>query len=115
MAHCKLVSACLFFILMIFFQEIHSIEGRHLRLDGQNEIPKIKTYKNYLEKEPEKISSEQNDNFHGDGNTVRATSLGISAPSVVIAGAQPPPPDHVEDFRPTTPGHSPGVGHSLKN
>ncbi|KAL5752907.1 hypothetical protein ACOSP7_023094 [Xanthoceras sorbifolium] len=23
--------------------------------------------------------------------------------------------EHVDDFRPTAPGHSPGVGHSIKN
>ncbi|KAL4372776.1 hypothetical protein HN51_006762 [Arachis hypogaea] len=28
----------------------------------------------------------------------------------------PPPPSHdVNDFRPTAPGHSPGVGHSVHN
>ncbi|KAF5178811.1 hypothetical protein FRX31_031601 [Thalictrum thalictroides] len=25
------------------------------------------------------------------------------------------PPGHVEDFRPTAPGHSPGIGHSIHN
>ncbi|KAL7605267.1 hypothetical protein Lser_V15G20188 [Lactuca serriola] len=25
----------------------------------------------------------------------------------------PPPPHAIEDFRPTTPGHSPGAGHSI--
>ncbi|KVI02671.1 hypothetical protein Ccrd_019041 [Cynara cardunculus var. scolymus] len=27
----------------------------------------------------------------------------------------PPPPSGVDAFRPTTPGHSPGVGHSVHN
>ncbi|KAJ9564538.1 hypothetical protein OSB04_000504 [Centaurea solstitialis] len=27
----------------------------------------------------------------------------------------PPPPSSVDAFRPTTPGHSPGVGHSVHN
>lgn len=27
----------------------------------------------------------------------------------------PPPPRSAQDFRPTTPGHSPGAGHSIHN
>ncbi|KAK9053230.1 hypothetical protein SSX86_029862 [Deinandra increscens subsp. villosa] len=29
--------------------------------------------------------------------------------------SQMPPPSGVDAFRPTTPGHSPGVGHSVHN
>ncbi|KAJ0450458.1 putative encoded peptide [Helianthus annuus] len=29
--------------------------------------------------------------------------------------SQAPPPYGVDAFRPTTPGHSPGVGHSVQN
>ncbi|PWA66105.1 hypothetical protein CTI12_AA329250 [Artemisia annua] len=29
--------------------------------------------------------------------------------------SQVPPPSGVDAFRPTTPGHSPGVGHSIHN
>ncbi|OUZ99821.1 hypothetical protein BVC80_9065g99 [Macleaya cordata] len=29
--------------------------------------------------------------------------------------SRPPSPGRVEDFRPTAPGHSPGVGHSIQN
>ena len=34
---------------------------------------------------------------------------GSTNPSLV------PPPSGVDAFRPTTPGHSPGVGHSIHN
>ncbi|KAL5752916.1 hypothetical protein ACOSP7_023101 [Xanthoceras sorbifolium] len=39
-----------------------------------------------------------------------------AAPSVAVGESLPPPPPrHADDFRPTAPGHSPGVGHSLQN
>lgn len=34
-------------------------------------------------------------------------------PPTAVATSQPPPPGHADDFRPTAPGHSPGIGHSL--
>lgn len=34
---------------------------------------------------------------------------------VVVESPPPPTTGNVNDFRPTTPGHSPGVGHSLQN
>ncbi|GAU39823.1 hypothetical protein TSUD_154530 [Trifolium subterraneum] len=53
-------------------------------------------------------------------NAAKITSM--SPPSVVVSGAtgvtSPPPPTpgrDVSDFRPTTPGHSPGIGHSIHN
>ena len=36
----------------------------------------------------------------------------------VIGASQPPPPPaghDINNFRPTVPGHSPGVGHSIQN
>lgn len=41
--------------------------------------------------------------------------LEISEPTVGVSQTSSPAQRNVDDFRPTTPGHSPGVGHSLKN
>ena len=35
------------------------------------------------------------------------------APDVTLPHTSPPA--HVNDFRPTTPGHSPGIGNSIQN
>ncbi|KAJ1415220.1 hypothetical protein SESBI_18171 [Sesbania bispinosa] len=35
--------------------------------------------------------------------------------STTNAAVPPPPGRDVDDFRPTAPGHSPGVGHSIHN
>lgn len=46
----------------------------------------------------------------------------MTPPNVAVNGATgepsppPPPPGRdISDFRPTTPGHSPGIGHSIHN
>ncbi|KAI3503101.1 hypothetical protein L1887_31537 [Cichorium endivia] len=44
-----------------------------------------------------------------EGNKVADEGNGATNPSQV------PPPAGVDAFRPTTPGHSPGVGHSVHN
>ncbi|KAJ4714909.1 Precursor of CEP3 [Melia azedarach] len=117
MAQIKLTFVCLLLVL-IFSQEIQSIEGRNLKLERANELPKLQTYKKIAEKEPENIS-EQKNNLHGDKYpTVSASNADLSpptAPSVGVGESVPPPPKNAENFRPTAPGHSPGVGHSLQN
>ncbi|KAL3583718.1 hypothetical protein D5086_014779 [Populus alba] len=54
-----------------------------------------------------------NDNLD---NPVNATTVSPPAPPAPVVGVPHPSlPGHVDDFRPTAPGHSPGVGHSLQN
>lgn len=36
-------------------------------------------------------------------------------PSMVVGETETPPTKNATDFRPTAPGHSPGVGHSIQN
>lgn len=31
-----------------------------------------------------------------------------------LSHSPPPSPGHADDFRPTAPGHSPGIGHSIR-
>ncbi|KAE9596644.1 hypothetical protein Lal_00007581 [Lupinus albus] len=90
----KSFSFLILLALVIFYQGFHSIEGRHLN----------------------------SDNVHGGVSTTNEDTLTqVSSPTLpsVTDGATtvaPPPPGHnVDDFRPTAPGHSPGVGHSVHN
>ena len=118
----KLIFSCLLLVL-IFGQEIESIQGRNLKLGKKNEFPKLQAYNKILEKETRKINNaKQNNSLHGEEfPTVRVTANANlisppAAPSVAVGESLPPPPPrHVDDFRPTAPGHSPGVGHSLGN
>ena len=54
---------------------------------------------------------------HGQENV----NDGLVTPSKEISQSPPTPPTdaapghNIDDFRPTAPGHSPGVGHSVHN
>lgn len=52
---------------------------------------------------------EHQDHVHGGISTINA------AATFTTTGVPPPPSHGVDDFRPTAPGHSPGVGHSIHN
>ncbi|TXG48728.1 hypothetical protein EZV62_024603 [Acer yangbiense] len=98
----------------------------HIFREGKkNEFPELQSHnKIILEKETRNINNaKQNNNLHGEEfPTVRVTENANlmsppAAPSVAVGDQSlpPPPPRHIDDFRPTAPGHSPGVGHSLQN
>ncbi|KAK9285731.1 hypothetical protein L1049_024930 [Liquidambar formosana] len=88
MAKAGLMGTCIFLLVLILCHEAVDVEGRHLKSGSC-----------------EKCSSR-----HGE-NTVRAAKGGASS------GLQQERTSKVEvdGFRPTTPGHSPGAGHSLHN
>ncbi|CAK7337644.1 unnamed protein product [Dovyalis caffra] len=108
MAQINLLSAFVFLVL-ILSHELQFIEGRHL---------KLKTSNKFLQKEARKLV-ENTTKLHVNDNLdkpVNATKVSPPAPSTPAFGEpHPSPPGHVDDFRPTAPGHSPGVGHSLQN
>lgn len=81
---------CLFFLLMIFSYELTCIDGRNLKVSKELKCVKC------LNPDAKIMAGETT----GDQNTTQTQS---------------PTPGHVESFRPTTPGHSPGVGHSIHN
>ena len=113
MALSKLISAFLF-LVFILSQQIQSIEGRHLR-EGKKSIESktIQTQTKIYETETIK----HDDRLHGDDKSNKEIT-GVSPPTLpTVNVSQPPPPPNrgVDDFRPTSPGHSPGVGHSIQN
>lgn len=90
---------CLFFLLMIFSHELISCtEGRNLKVTSK------------------KLNCGKCLSPDTDAKTIAGDqSSGDSNSSVQIHSPPPATPGHVEAFRPTTPGHSPGVGHSIHN
>ena len=107
MALTKLTVAILILILTITF-EAQFVEGRHLkqRTVHKNTSGKVK----------------------GRNGTTYAQEALLTKPmpqipptqsqtkSIVESQMQPPSPPHgADDFRPTAPGHSPGVGHAIQN
>ena len=86
--------ACLFFLLMIFSYEIVCIKGRSLRQQG-----------NLPSSCANCVSS----------NTMGSLKSGaVASPSELQWNARSLE-GYVDAFRPTTPSHSPGVGHSVHN
>ena len=78
----------------------------------------LKTPNKFLQKEIRRLV-ESNSKLHVNDNLdkpVNATKVAPPAPPAPVVGEPHPSlPGHVDDFRPTAPGHSPGVGHSLQN
>ncbi|GAB4848956.1 hypothetical protein Ancab_003770 [Ancistrocladus abbreviatus] len=102
----------LVFVLLIFSQEIQLSNGRQLKPGKTAEFPVLHT--------PQvgtKTLMAQNVNLpndHARGAYVKELQ---STSSVQLDDdTRPSPPQgHMDDFRPTAPGRSPGVGHSLQN
>ena len=97
MANLKFKIACFFLVVLIFSQEIQSIEGRQLDLGMKRGSSELETHVKIMGKETTKFAE------HNANKSLPPTPP-TQAPSF-----------HMQDFRPTTPGHSPGVGHSLQN
>ncbi|KAK2410910.1 hypothetical protein P8452_71662 [Trifolium repens] len=113
MAQNKSIFFLIFLALIVFSQTFESIEGRYLK---SNEVKQSLM----------KHNNANNENVvHGSISISNAAILtSMSPPSAVVNGATgepslPSPPTtpgrDVSDFRPTTPGHSPGIGHSIHN
>lgn len=89
-----------------------------MKLARADKFAKHQTYNKIIKKEARKIY-EQKNNLHGDEYpTVEASNADLSPPtepSVGVGESMTPRPKNAEGFRPTAPGHSPGVGHSLQN
>ncbi|GKU98993.1 hypothetical protein SLEP1_g11915 [Rubroshorea leprosula] len=117
MAQNKLFFAVFIFLSLIFILEIQSVEGRHLKFHSE----KLKTYKRFFAKETEETAKvvESRSSLHA-ADKIKAVNADVQSPPAApltpgaMAGAsQAPPPRHVDNFRPTAPGHSPGIGHGI--
>ncbi|KAK3412168.1 precursor of CEP5 [Eucalyptus grandis] len=113
------------FLLLALSLELQSTQARQLKLTMQkqksfpNKLPNVHKL---LEKEPRKTIAEQSKNLHSEilnkaTNTAVSTTPAPPPSSTIVAAttALPSPGRSLDDFRPTEPGHSPGVGHSLQN
>ncbi|XAR73974.1 hypothetical protein NMG60_11008116 [Bertholletia excelsa] len=122
MAQIKLLLAniCIFLSL---FQSICPSQGRKMMFLSKNETTKPMSSGVMFRKETKEIA-DHNSRLLGE-ITNKTENVNESVPTTPVAqvvpnsggdvSQQPPPPGHVDDFRPTAPGHSPGIGHSTKN
>ncbi|WCJ31100.1 Precursor of CEP3 [Euphorbia peplus] len=102
MAQMNAFFACILMLLIIFSHEFQSTNARLIN------SRKLQTVA-------------QNVHINNDPNGEElSSSISPPAPGSIVGGGPAqtvpsPPPGHVDDFRPTAPGHSPGVGHSVHN
>ncbi|KAL8117608.1 hypothetical protein AgCh_015474 [Apium graveolens] len=116
MAQTLLILTTLFLVLTLSF-EIQSAEGRHLRTKTKGDTKKLQSHFTVPGKDIKHTAGMIN-NKNAYGNQDIASTGIIQTPPSQASGSStraPPPPGHVADFRPTSPGHSPGVGHSTHN
>ncbi|XAR57811.1 hypothetical protein NMG60_11026080 [Bertholletia excelsa] len=121
MAQMNLYTSILLALIML--QCINPSEGRHSKLIRQREFRKVPYRRTIFEEDMQK-KADQNSNLHGESTNQAAYADGFlptspklptaSSPSV-DESTQPSPPGHIDSFRPTTPGRSPGIGHFLQN
>ncbi|KAF5178812.1 hypothetical protein FRX31_031602 [Thalictrum thalictroides] len=89
MANIKFIAACVFFLVLILSHGILSIEGRHLSSGVRQK------FKKELITNDNSVEYVRKDEAHGGNLDHGLTKLEVQ-----------------KDYRPTTPGHSPGIGHS---
>ncbi|GKU98994.1 hypothetical protein SLEP1_g11916 [Rubroshorea leprosula] len=109
MAQHNLFYAVFIFLTLMFILEIQFVEGRHLKFHSE----KLNTYKRFLAKETTKVDI--NFDIKATDTDVQSPPAAPLTPGAVAGASQGPPPRHVDDFRPTMPGHSPGIGHATQN
>ncbi|KAL9245774.1 hypothetical protein vseg_019388 [Gypsophila vaccaria] len=116
MAYTKLIIVCVI-LAMIFEQEIRFVNGRQLRSRKINDIPKYNIHK--LEKTKAKNDHKimHAGQTKGAGYRKQLQVAGSIQMTSDIQSPQIPPPSsgHLDTFRPTAPGISPGAGHSIHN
>ncbi|KAK4416213.1 hypothetical protein Salat_2446800 [Sesamum alatum] len=107
MAQTKMIIA-FFFLAILLAHKIQSTDGRNLKYKIKNEF---QTHRNISVQDSSRNLAKESKDLPRDCSTM--TTCGNEAAFTPPTAVPAPPPGHADDFRPTTPGHSPGIGHSL--
>ncbi|XAR57812.1 hypothetical protein NMG60_11026081 [Bertholletia excelsa] len=95
MAKTGRMCACAFLLVLILYSEVLWVEGRHL-----NHKPCKKRSVKAEKTTFEPLRATKGGQISNDGKSKEYTGQKVQ---------------NLDDFRPTMPGHSPGIGHSLNN
>nr|GMC91470.1 precursor of CEP5-like [Ipomoea batatas] len=109
MAQRKLVLTALF-LLITLPHFIQSTEARHLRHGSKNGSSKLHLHTKISKPD---VNSTSNTVFDDEPAPVAPTAPTLPSPTAPVSHSSPP--GRVDGLRPTAPGHSPGIGHSLHN
>ncbi|KAK9678570.1 hypothetical protein RND81_11G219900 [Saponaria officinalis] len=115
MAYNKLVIICVI-LAMIFEKETWFVDGRQLRSRKINDIPKFNTHK-LEDSKAIKHQEMHAGQIKGAGYRKQLqVAVSVQMTSDIQSPPTPPPSSgHLDTFRPTAPGTSPGAGHSIHN
>ena len=100
MAPTKLSFAFLFTALIVLCYVTDSVLSRPLKTDTNHQLS-------------ERPAKDGHFQFHGESVEEGNGTTNPNPPTAAAVGSSPG--RKMDDFRPTTPGHSPGVGHSIQN
>ncbi|PIA46381.1 hypothetical protein AQUCO_01500130v1 [Aquilegia coerulea] len=92
MAKNKLICTCTLLLVLVLSHEMIHTEGRHLKIKKRTACVKCSS-----------------------SNTVRGKKESDGQKTSDVHHKITPMAGFVEAFRPTTPGHSPGIGHSIQH
>ncbi|XP_042487037.1 precursor of CEP9-like [Macadamia integrifolia] len=136
MAKVKFIFASVLLLILAFSYAVNSVEGRHLKIGKTKDSNKRPiTPREKTEAASRKLGENTNTlrSEHASKTIVQVAikfqpaglvhmeAIEVANPTVPLNDSQSPPPPppppqgHIEDFRPTAPGHSPGIGHSVHN
>ncbi|XP_042493889.1 precursor of CEP3-like [Macadamia integrifolia] len=121
MANVKFIFAFVLLLAFAFSHAVNSVEGRHLKIgmtkvSNKKPITPTEKIETSSTKVGENISSLRgvSKEFKPAAALVHMEATEDANPAVPLINSPspPPPPGQTEGFRPTAPGHSPGIGHS---
>ncbi|CAI9110148.1 OLC1v1010124C1 [Oldenlandia corymbosa var. corymbosa] len=112
MARVTMILATLLIVITVISQNIQFIEGRNLSL-------KSKT--NAMMTTSSRGMGKTDINPMEDGVFAGTEPMSTPSAAAAVATLAPPPQPpagssgHADNFRPTAPGHSPGIGNAIQN
>lgn len=109
MAQTKLVLATLL-LLITLSHFIQSTEARRLRHGSKKEFSKLHFHTKVSKPDVNSTNRTASDD---EPAPVAPTAPTLPSPTAPVSHSSPP--GHVDGLRPTAPGHSPGIGHSLQD
>ncbi|XP_043717579.1 precursor of CEP5-like [Telopea speciosissima] len=131
MSKVKFIFASVLLLVFVFSHAVNSVEGRRLLTTPNREKSSHETASRKVGGEntmimntlrgdlASKTMAQLVSNKFGSAATpVHIVDINEAVVDLAVPlhdDSPPPPPGHTEGFRPTAPGHSPGIGHSVQN
>lgn len=110
MASVQYIHMFLFIFALIACLEIQISEGRHLKVVNEHEVSFVKIETELQNHAAKDINFDQSPQNHKDDQPITRSPSTVPAKSQEVTSLEA---SHSNDFRPTTPGSSPGIGHSF--